>query len=408
MAEAAATERPRSPTMSPSSSLPSSPKSTFFQRARFFLLIFGICYVAALVLIMIPFFQSHLVYLNAVRFPFFADFDAPEKYGLAPNKTLNVHIQTIDNETIGGWFILSDPYYHSLPTLPTNVSQHVSDSIRRHPTILFLHGNAATRATNARIQHCAGFTSRLSANVLAVDYRGFGDSTGKPSEVGLVRDARAGWDWLIAKGANEEDIIVVGHSLGTGVTSQLAAQFGREGINPRGVVLLGPFSSVRELLNTYNIFGFLPLTKPLAAIPLAPKLITWGLGHKFDSLSAVPDIKADVVIAHATNDWDIPSTHSEVLFEAFLDKHLPPLEMPSNPLGMSQAEWDKFTLQQGIRMKEWDQLVKHTDLRNFGSVDEFTADERKVVLVKTFAGGHDYVGVQEGVQDVIGRTFGLF
>jgi len=114
------------------------------------------------------------------------------------------------------------------------------------------------------------------------------------------------------------------------------------------------------------------------------------------------------VIAHATNDWDIPSTHSEVLFEDFLDKHLPPLEMPSNPLGMSQAEWDKFTLQQGMRMKEWDQLVKHTDLRNFGSVDEFTADERKVVLVKTFAGGHDYVGVQEGVQDVIGRTFGLF
>lgn len=156
----------------------------------------------------------------------------------AANKTLNLRIQTSDNESIGAWFILSDSYYHSLQTIPASVSEHITEAVQRHPTILFLHGNAATRAFSARIQHYATFTSRLSANVLVIDYRGFADSTGQPSQNGLVLDARAAWDWLVAHGTKSENIIVIGHSLGTGVASQFAAQFGHEGIRPRGIVLL--------------------------------------------------------------------------------------------------------------------------------------------------------------------------
>jgi abhydrolase domain-containing protein 12 len=46
-------------------------------------------------------------------------------------------------------------------------------------------------------------------------------------------------------------------------------------------------------------------------------------------------------------------------------------------------------------------------LANFGRIDEFSEDGRKVVLVKTLAGGHDYLGLQEGLQDIIGRTFAI-
>jgi abhydrolase domain-containing protein 12 len=54
------------------------------------------------------------------------------------------------------------------------------------------------------------------------------------------------------------------------------------------------------------------------------------------------------------------------------------------------------------------EILNHRDLLNFGTVDESEQDGRKVVLVKALAGGHDYVGAQEGVQDIIGTTFYFF
>ena len=157
---------------------------------------------------------------------------------LPANKTLNLKIQTRDNETIGAWFVLSDPYYQSLRSIPTNVAAHVIPALKKYPVILFFHGNAATRAVSCRIEYYRGFSSRLSANVLAIDYRGFADSTGEPSEAGLLSDGRSAFDWLVAHGKRAEDILIVGHSLGTGVAGLLGAELSSEGINCRGIVLL--------------------------------------------------------------------------------------------------------------------------------------------------------------------------
>ncbi|TFK40713.1 Alpha/Beta hydrolase protein [Crucibulum laeve] len=380
----------------------------FLARARLYLVGIGAIYAGAVFLLGIPYFQSHTVYLNAIKLPWFANFDAPEKYGLAPNKTLNFKLNTADNETLGAWFILSDSYYHSLPSLPSPVSAHVEIALRKRPTILFLHGNAATRAFKARILHYEALSARLQANVLAIDYRGFADSTGTPSEEGLVKDARAAWDWLVSRGARPEDILVMGHSLGTGVSAQLGAELSRDGIRPKGVVLLSPFSSIRELLNTYHIFGLVPLMRPLAMIPYMTNVVTWALIHKFDTLRAVPNITADVVIAHAQNDWDIPYTHSEVLFNAFLAPYLPQVDSPMNPMSIKKDEWARISEQQRVRSVKHDALVTRTELPHFGSVEKFEADGRKVILVKALAGGHDYLGVQEGVQDAIGRALGFF
>jgi pimeloyl-ACP methyl ester carboxylesterase len=89
--------------------------------------------------------------------------------------------------------------------------------VKKYPTILFLHGNGATRAFGYRVQHYKALSSRLSANVLAIDYRGFADSSGYPSEAGLTIDARSAFDWLMSQGAKSDDILIVGLSLGTGV-----------------------------------------------------------------------------------------------------------------------------------------------------------------------------------------------
>ena len=135
-----------------------------------------------------------------------------------------------------------------------------------------------------RIQHYQAFASRLRANVFAPDYRGYADSTGTPSEAGLILDARASWDWLRSHGAAPENVLIVGNSLGTAVAVQLASTLEAEqqldgpeehgkgaGLGnherPRGVVLLAPFSSVQTLLDSYYIAGFVPLFAPIRTFP---------------------------------------------------------------------------------------------------------------------------------------------
>ena len=84
----------------------------------------------------------------------------------------------------------------------------------------------------------------------------------------------AAWDWLRARGASPEDVLVVGNSLGTGVAVQFASTLqemplerSAEPQSPRGVVLLAPFSSIESLLDTYYIMGLVPLLAPLRIFP---------------------------------------------------------------------------------------------------------------------------------------------
>jgi abhydrolase domain-containing protein 12 len=161
-------------------------------------------------------------------------------------------INTPDNETIGAWFTFSDPYYHSLPSIPTDPAEHLIPALKHSPAILYLHGNAATRAFGSQIQHIKSFSSRLGANVLLIDYRGFGDSSGTPSEAGLVTDAKAAFDWLISHGKKAEDILIIGHSLGTGVAGQLGARFGKEGIECKGIVFLS-VSNISSMIATSDL-----------------------------------------------------------------------------------------------------------------------------------------------------------
>ena len=180
---------------------------------------------------------------------------------------MNTYFINADNHTLGAWFVLSDPYYQQLRAATTEPlsppsEDLIKDSIQNYPTILNLHGAAGTRASNFRVDSYKAFSSRLKANVFSIDYRGFGDSTGSPSNEGLVSDAYTAWQWLLERGAKPEDIVVVGHSLGTGISGQLMRRLAQDGVAPRGVALLAPFTSVLALSETYTLFGF-PLLQPL-------------------------------------------------------------------------------------------------------------------------------------------------
>lgn len=187
---------------------------------------------------------------------------------------MNFYLPTSDNVTLGAWFILSDGYYHknfvpSRPqtTFPPITLEVASDALQTRPTILYLHGTAGNRATPSRVHHYAGWTSRLQTNVFVIDYRGFGDSTGQPDESGVELDAYTAFQWLIENGAKPQDILIVGHSLGTSIASKLAKRLTKDGVKPRGLALLAPFTSLTVVIESYPLFG-LPILQPLQSFPI--------------------------------------------------------------------------------------------------------------------------------------------
>ncbi|GLB45588.1 putative alpha/beta hydrolase family protein [Lyophyllum shimeji] len=179
---------------------------------------------------------------------------------------------------------------HNATSSPLD-EQRILTALTHSPTILFLHGNTGTRAHPLCTALYTSLTARLSANVLALDYRGFGDSEGHPTVSGVALDARAASEYLLSMGAREQDILVVGHSLGTAVAGCSGHSLGGKlDQAPDGPVLL--------------VWG-VALLKPLASLPFVPRVLTWSLAHNFDTLTLVPDIKCDVLVAHADDDWDI-------------------------------------------------------------------------------------------------------
>ncbi|KAG9315511.1 Alpha/Beta hydrolase protein [Chiua virens] len=351
-----------------------------------------------------------MIYMHGLKLPLGARFDAPELYGLAPGKTFDFKINTPDNHTLGAWFILSDDYYQSLPFPPPPFAAelHLSQALRSRPTMIFLHGNTATRATPGRVQYYSAFTSRLQTNVLAIDYRGFGDSPGSPSERGLATDARAVFDWLIMNGATPKDILIVGHSLGTAVASSLAVSLSEERIRFRGLVLMSPFTSMHALVDTYSIFGIFPVMVPLTMIPHAADLYKTFLLHKFDTLSIISRVKVPVMIVHAEDDFDISHTHSDSLFDALLDPFLPLVDsLPREPESWTKEQWKTYQAQMAIKREARQSLLTRTDIPHFGVMDTFSASGETIVLLKTLTGAHNEVGVLEGTHDVMRKLFSL-
>lgn len=115
-------------------------------------------------------------------------------------------------------------------------------------TIVFFHGNGdslygAAQVAEPYIEAGYGF--------LAVEYRGYSGLPGKPTEAGLYNDGRACIQALIAHGVPPRDIILFGHSLGTGVAIQMASE------SPAGgLILLAPYLSIPSLARIH--YPFLP------------------------------------------------------------------------------------------------------------------------------------------------------
>jgi len=159
-------------------------------------------------------------------------------------------------------------------------------------TLLFCHGNGGN--VSHRIQKLL-MLSQLGLEIFIFDYRGYGKSQGRPSEIGLYMDAQAAYDYLVSKrGAEPERIVLYGESLGGAVAINLAISK-----NIKAIILEDTFSSVRDMARV--------------TFPYVPAFL---VSAKYDSVSKIKNISSPKLIIHSINDDIIPYSLSEKLFEA--------------------------------------------------------------------------------------------
>lgn len=157
---------------------------------------------------------------------------------------------------------------------------------------------------------------------MTIDYRGFGLSTGFPTESGIITDSIATVDWAIntAKVPSRR-IVLIGQSLGTAVTTAVAEHFVKKGTEFAGVILIAGFTDLPNLLLTYSLAGYLPILSPLRPYRrlynlLADYLVdTWQTATRLANFVQLSK-RLRLFIIHAKNDFEIPWTHSEELFAA--------------------------------------------------------------------------------------------
>lgn len=252
------------------------------------LVTFGLIYGVALSGMYL--FQRDLQYFPTRRDP------VPDAVGLA--EVTRVTLATPDGETLVLW---------------------QSPAQGDRPTILFLQGNAgevADRADRQAFYQSRGFGTAF------LSYRGYGGSTGRPTEAGLLIDAKTAYDHLRGQGIPPDRIVLVGESLGTGPAVQTAAA------NPvAALVLEAPYS---------------------AAVDIARRAYPWlpvGLLMKdqYRSRDHIAAVRAPLLILHGDDDRVIPPGFGQRLYDAARD---PKTFLSLGPVG-HEALFDPATWAKG-------------------------------------------------------------
>jgi fermentation-respiration switch protein FrsA (DUF1100 family) len=224
--------------------------------------------IIILVILIFLFFFIRFIEQRSLYFPFKTIEATPEAIGLDYE---DVTVTTDDGRIqLTGWFI---PSAHS------------------RATILLNHGNGGNishRLEKINILHA------LDLDVLAYDYRGYGRSTGRPSEDGLYQDAQAMYDYLKnEKKVSPQKIISYGESLGGAVAIDLAVKRG-----PGAIIVESGFTSIHDMAK--KIFG------------VAPSFL---IHAKYDSVDKIRTIQIPKLIMHSPDDEVVPFSQGRRLFE---------------------------------------------------------------------------------------------
>lgn len=211
-------------------------------------------------------FQSHLVFYPETGREVIA---TPARINLPYE---DVHLETSDGVRLHGWYIPAP---------------------QARGTVLFLHGNAGN--ISHRLDSVLMF-HRLGYSMLIIDYRGYGNSGGTPTEQGTYRDAEAAWRYLTEnRHIASCRIVLFGESLGGAVAAWLAASH-----KPAALVIASGFTSVPDLAQ--QLYPFLPAR--------------WLARIRYDTRESLEAVTVPVLVAHSPEDDIIPFSHGRALFDA--------------------------------------------------------------------------------------------
>ena len=216
---------------------------------------------AALVMAFVYFYQRNMIYFPT-KGPLKRElFDA--------NDFENVRLKTADQLSLTAWY---------------------KKAAEGFPTIIYFHGNAGH--IGYRVPLVRPYIKK-GYGVFLLEYRGYGDNFGKPTEVGLYRDARAAVVYLQHQNISTKDMIFFGESLGTGVATQMATEF-----DNCALILQAPFQSLPKVAKHHYPWIIL---KP------------WD---RFDTQDKITHINSPLLILHGEQDAVVPFEQGLALFES--------------------------------------------------------------------------------------------
>jgi fermentation-respiration switch protein FrsA (DUF1100 family) len=185
---------------------------------------------------------------------------------------VDVNFETADGFSLHGWYVYAD---------------------NPRGTVLFLHGNAGN--ISHRLDSIAIF-HELGLDTFIIDYRGYGQSEGKPGEEGTYRDAEAAWEHLVTeRGEDPARIVVFGRSIGGGVAAWLATRH-----KAAALIVESSFTSAVEM--AAHLYPFMP-------VRLISRL-------QYPVVDYVARAECPVLIVHSRDDEIIPFAMGKELYEA--------------------------------------------------------------------------------------------
>jgi len=348
-----------------------------------------VSYFAFLGLLAIPIVQDQVVYLHKVTLTWFQDVNVPEQWGFLHNQVTPFRLKTPDGESLHAWHILPSGLYQQhedqLIKEPSGLTLDIKARtsfrlLKDDPKallVLYFHGAGGTLGSGYRPPSYRAIAAAASdrIHILAVDYRGYGTSTGYPSEHGLLTDALALVDFAVDEaGIPPSRIVLFGQSLGTAVTLALAQHLA---LRPdpalfAGIVLVAPMLDVELLTETYKIAGTVPLLGPLTPFPRLLSFFSSLIRCKWPSKYNIADLiryyesadraktrgstrdtsdKYHLTIIHAMDDYDIPWSHSEKLYWHAVNASV------SEGISYAELEQQKAGARQDLGAGGW--IVQH-------------------------------------------------
>lgn len=237
-------------------------------------------------------FQRRLIYLPSHDVP------PPAIVGLSQAE--DVTFPSRDGVTLKGWFVPAASPATSL-------------------TVIVFNGNGGNRAYRAPL---AAAFARRGIRTLLFDYRGYGGSSGTPTEDGLALDAQAALDYLISRpGVDSGQLVYFGESLGGSVAVRLAVDR-----PPRALVLRSPFASLADVARHH--YPFLP--------------VRWLLRERHETARLIQRVSAPTLVITSDDDSIVPVSQTRQVYEAARE--------PKTLLTIEGADHNDFDLLAGQRL----------------------------------------------------------